>query len=75
MVAAWEGGTRRSAGDPVWLFAFGLFKVAVIAQQIFARFVAGHTRDPRFARLDAAVEALGALAARAIERRRVSALD
>ena len=75
VVAAWEGGTRRSAGDPVWLFAFGLFKVAVIAQQIFARFVAGHTRDPRFARLDAAVEALGALAARAIERRRVSALD
>ncbi len=75
LVAAWESATHRDAGDPVWLFAFGLFKVAVIAQQIFARFAAGHTRDPRFAHLDAAVAALGALAERAIEVRRISALS
>ncbi len=74
VVAAWESTTKRSAGDPVWLFAFGLFKVAVIAQQIYARYVAGHTRDPRFARLDAAVAALGALATRAIDAKRISAL-
>lgn len=74
VVAAWEGATRRAAGDPVWLFAFGLFKVAVIAQQIFARYVAGHTKDARFARLDAAVAGLGALAARAIGAGRISHL-
>lgn len=28
---------------------FGLFRLAGIAQQIYARYVAGHTRDPRFA--------------------------
>ena len=75
VVAAWESATGRTAGDPVWLFAFGLFKVAVIAQQIFARFTAGHTSDPRFARLDAAVAAFGALAARAIDTNRISDLS
>lgn len=74
VVAAWESATQRSAGDPVWLFAFGLFKVAVIAQQIFARYVAGHTRDPRFAQLDRAVAGLGSLAARAIDAGRISSL-
>ncbi|MHB1069369.1 MAG: phosphotransferase, partial [Gemmatimonadaceae bacterium] len=74
VVAAWEASTGRSAGDPVWLLAFGLFKVAVIAQQIFARYVAGHTRDPRFAALDTAVAALGALAVRAIDGGRISHL-
>ncbi len=74
VLAAWESATGRSAGDPVWLFAFGLFKVAVIAQQIFARYAAGHTRDGRFAQLDGAVAALGALAARAIDARRISHL-
>ena len=72
VVAAWESATGRSAGDPTWLFVFGLFKVAVIAQQIFARYVAGHTQDPRFARLDAAVAALGAHAVRVIDAQRIS---
>jgi len=74
VVAAYEAASGRSAGDPVWLLAFGLFKVAVIAQQIFARYVAGHTRDPRFSQLDQAVAALGNLAARAIDANRISAL-
>ncbi len=74
VVAAYESASGRSTGDPVWLFVFGLFKVAVIAQQIFARHAAGHTRDPRFARLDVAVAALGDLAARAIDANRISAL-
>lgn len=74
VIAAWEHATGRPAGDPVWLFAFGLFKVAVIAQQIFARYVAGHTKDARFAQLDAAVAALGALASQAIDANRVSHL-
>ena len=74
VVAAWELATGRHAGDPVWLFAFGLFKVAVIAQQLFARHAAGHTRDPRFAQLDRAVAQLGQLAVRAIDVNRISSL-
>ena len=58
-------------GDIVFAYVFGLFKVAVIAQQIYARYARGHTRDPRFASLHLAVGALGQAAARAIERQQV----
>jgi len=63
--------TGRAVDDAVFYFAYGLFKVAVIAQQIHARWVRGFTSDPRFASLDQAVAALGAAAARAIETGRV----
>ena len=36
-------------------YCFGLLKVAVIAQQIYLRYVQGHTRDPRFSHLDSVV--------------------
>jgi aminoglycoside phosphotransferase (APT) family kinase protein len=39
-------------------YAFGLFKIAVIAQQIFARYRRGMTTDPRFQHLDQAVRLL-----------------
>jgi aminoglycoside phosphotransferase (APT) family kinase protein len=51
--------TGRDVGHAPFYFAFGLFKVAVIAQQIYARHVAGLTADPRFARLGEVVAALG----------------
>jgi aminoglycoside phosphotransferase (APT) family kinase protein len=49
-------------------YAFGLFKNAVIAQQIYARWKAGHTRDPRFGQLIHAVKSLAKQAAEAIEK-------
>ena len=55
--------TGRDLSRLPFYYAFGLFKVAVIAQQIYARFVQGHTRDPRFAHLDAAVAACASTAA------------
>lgn len=61
--------TGRSPGDMPYGYVFGLFKVAVIAQQIHARYVRGHTRDPRFAELHVAVAALGRAAERAIASR------
>ena len=33
----------------LFCYVCGLFKVAVIAQQIYARYVRGMTQDPRFA--------------------------
>jgi hypothetical protein len=35
-----------------------IYKIAVIIQQIYARYVRGHTRDARFARLNELVAAL-----------------
>ena len=49
-------------------FCFGLFKLAVIVQQIYYRFFKGHTQDPRFAKLNEMVGLLGRVAAGAIER-------
>lgn len=48
-----------------WYHAFGLFKIAVIAQQIHARWKAGLTKDPRFAQLLGAVRLLAAEGGRA----------
>jgi aminoglycoside phosphotransferase (APT) family kinase protein len=49
-------------------YCFGLFKVAVIVQQIYARYVRGQTRDPRFAGMHRLVAVLARQAARAAER-------
>jgi aminoglycoside phosphotransferase (APT) family kinase protein len=43
--------TGRNMADAAFYYSFGLFKIAVIIQQIYARYVRGHTRDARFARL------------------------
>jgi hypothetical protein len=48
-----------------------LFKVAVIAQQIYARHVQGLTSDPRFGVLGQVVQALGIAAQQAAEKGRV----
>jgi len=64
----------RDPGDGVFLYAFGLFKITVIAQQIYARFQRGLTRDPRFAGLGHVVRACGAQTKRAIELRRIDRL-
>jgi len=63
--------TGRRIKDPVFYFAYGLLKIAVIVQQIYFRYQKGLTRDPRFAQLGALVKACGNLAQRAIERKRI----
>ncbi len=40
-----------SVKNPAFFYVFGLFKLAVVVQQIYFRYVNGHTRDPRFAKL------------------------
>lgn len=59
---------RSAAGGLVFYYAFGLLKTAVIAQQIYARFAKGLTRDARFAAMIAAVRLLAEQARAAIDR-------
>lgn len=42
----------RDIKNLTFYYAYGLFKIAVIAQQIYYRFKHGHTTDPRFANLN-----------------------
>jgi len=70
----YERRTARNIDDPVFYFAYGLLKIAVIVQQIYFRYQKGLTRDPRFAQLGELVKACGSLGQRAIERRRIDEL-
>lgn len=54
--------------DMLFYYVFGTFKIAVIAQQIYARYKKGLTRDQRFAQFDFFVGTLGKIAAAALER-------
>ena len=58
----------RAVPDVFFHYVFGTFKIAVIAQQIYARYVNGFTRDGRFAKFDSFVFALGRIAASALDR-------
>jgi aminoglycoside phosphotransferase (APT) family kinase protein len=58
----YAGRTGRDLGDVVFYYAFGLFKIGVIVQQIYARYRKGLTQDPRFAGL---IHVLRACAAQA----------
>lgn len=58
----WERYLKKSGRamrSSVWYHAFGVFKIAVIAQQIHARYKRGLTTDERFAKLGDAVRLLG----------------
>jgi aminoglycoside phosphotransferase (APT) family kinase protein len=74
LVARYASMTGRDVGDALFYYVFGLFKLAVVAQQIHARYVQGLTRDPRFAALDVSVRALGGMTERAIALGRIDRL-
>ena len=50
--------TGFSIKDADWYYAFGAFKLAVIIQQIYVRFLKGQTQDMRFANFGKRIEAL-----------------
>jgi aminoglycoside phosphotransferase (APT) family kinase protein len=56
----------RDLGDIIFYYTFGLFKIAVIVQQIYSRYRKGSTQDERFARLIHVVKACATRADQAI---------
>ncbi len=56
----------RNTNNLVFYYVFGLFKIAVIAQQIYYRYKKGWTTDPRFANLNKAAELCCKLALKSI---------
>ena len=53
--------------NALYYYCFGMFKLAVIVQQIYARYVRGHTADRRFANLNQTVAALARTAVVAMD--------
>ncbi|MGZ3422732.1 MAG: phosphotransferase family protein [Polyangiales bacterium] len=60
--------TGRDVSDILFHFCFALFKLAVVAQQIYYRYKNGLTKDERFAMMIVGVRLLGAQAVRAADR-------
>lgn len=68
VVEYYQSKTGVSINNPVFYYAFGAFKVAVICQQIYYRYKNGITNDPRFAVLIDVIKACGTNAVNAIDR-------
>lgn len=64
----WALATGRSLDQVVLATVFGLFKIVVIAQQIYVRFARGLTSDPRFEVLPRVIAALAARAEQTLGR-------
>ena len=74
IVQRYAARSGRAVDDVVFDYVLGLFKVAVIAQQIYFRYRQGLTQDERFAGLGFAVALLAQVAVRAVDRNRISKL-
>ncbi len=58
----------RDLSNVLFYYVYALFKIAVIVQQIYARYKAGLTEDERFAMMGYVVRMLGRAAALAVEK-------
>ena len=68
----YESKSGKTIPNPVFYYVFGLFKIAVIAQQIYFRYKKGYTKDRRFSLLNLAVISLSVMAKQAIIKNRLS---
>jgi aminoglycoside phosphotransferase (APT) family kinase protein len=62
LVDRYRAGTGLDLSGLRWYEVFAFFKIAVIVEQIYARYVAGQTSDERFAGFGTRVEQLSAAA-------------
>ncbi|MGB2751044.1 MAG: phosphotransferase family protein [Pyrinomonadaceae bacterium] len=67
LVEMYAAASGRDVSNILFYYVFGTFKIAVIAQQIYARYVKGFTQDKRFANFDKFVAALGHIADSSIQ--------
>ena len=68
LVEIYADASGRDVSNILFYYVFGIFKIAVIAQQIYARYVRGFTKDRRFESFDKFVAALGFIAKTAIRK-------
>ncbi len=71
IVEMYANKSGRNINNIVFYYAFGLFKIAVIAQQIYYRYSKGLTTDPRFANLNKAAELCCNLALKSINTKSI----
>jgi len=75
LVDRYQTVSGRTIADPLFYYVYGLFKIAVIIQQIYARYRQGLTQDERFANLIYVVRGCGQMATVALEKGRIHRLS
>lgn len=68
LVEMYAETSGRNVSNILFYYVFGTFKIAVIAQQIYARYVKGFTRDKRFSSFNRFVAALGRMGSGTLEK-------
>ncbi len=71
LVEMYAAASGRDVSNILFYYVFGTFKIAVIAQQIYSRYVKRFTSDERFAGFDRFVAALGRIASHSIEKKSI----
>ncbi|MDF1696403.1 MAG: phosphotransferase family protein [Saprospiraceae bacterium] len=74
VVEAYASKSNRSIQNLVFYYVFGMFKIAVIAQQIYYRYHKGMTSDEKFAHLDKSSQFLCMYALQAIQKNKIENL-
>ena len=74
IVQGYAEKSGRSVDNIVFYYAYGLFKIAVIAQQIYYRYKHGHTQDPKFSNLNKAAALCCNNAWQAIQKNKIDNL-
>ncbi len=73
-VERWSRATGRDASNVLFYYAFALFKLAVVAQQLYKRYVDGLTKEDRYAAMLMGVQAVTAGALMAVDKGRIDRL-
>jgi aminoglycoside phosphotransferase (APT) family kinase protein len=71
----WSRATGRDASDVLFYYAFALFKLGVVAQQLYKRWVDGQTKEDRYAMMIEGVRAVATSALVAVEKGRIDRLS
>ncbi|MGH7600353.1 MAG: phosphotransferase family protein, partial [bacterium] len=74
LVEQYSKTSGREIPHIVFYYVYGLFKIAVIVQQIYHRYKQGLTQDKRFAPLIHVVRACGKMAVLAMAKNRITRL-
>ncbi|HSK79961.1 MAG TPA: phosphotransferase family protein [Thermoanaerobaculia bacterium] len=75
VVERYAARSGRDVSNVLFYYVYGLFKIAVIAQQIYYRYQQGLTHDDRFARMIDGVRILGRTASQALGKGRIDRLE
>jgi aminoglycoside phosphotransferase (APT) family kinase protein len=74
LVERYRKKSGRDVSNALFYYAYALFKIAVIAQQIYYRYVQGFSKDERFGLMIYGVRALARVASRAVQKGRIDQL-